>query len=68
MIKTAKPMLFTAGKMASRLGVQNWQIAKLANAGKIPFVKAGAYRIFSETDEPAISMALIEAGYLTAEK
>ncbi len=59
-----KPVFHTTGKMALRLGVQDWMLLRLASHDKVPHLRADRQRLFSEADEPAIRAALVEAGYL----
>jgi hypothetical protein len=54
----------TCGKMATHMGVQSWQLTRLANDGLIPHEMAGSYRIFNLKDEGVIRRALQAAGYL----
>jgi DNA-binding transcriptional MerR regulator len=55
---------FTLGKLAVRIGVSEWSLRNLANLNRIPYTRAGTYRLFAEADLPTIRQVCIEAGYL----
>ena len=61
-------VLLTTGKLALRVGVQEYHIRQLARCGRIPFLLAGVYRVFSERDIDRIREACVKAGYLPADR
>jgi hypothetical protein len=61
------PVFHTLGKLALKLHVQDHQLTRLCDRGKVPFQRAGRIRLFAESDIPAIRAALIAAGYLKPE-
>lgn len=55
----------TTGDLARLYDVPAWLIRRLADRRQIPTpLRVGLYRVFSESDLPAIEAALIEAGYI----
>jgi hypothetical protein len=63
-LSTSQTEYLTLGKCALALGVQEWQLRRLADAGRVPFTAAGSYRLFASRDLPAIRSALRAANYL----
>lgn len=58
--------LITLGKAAIELRCAEHHLRKLCDLDRIPFVRAGRYRVFDVENLPQIRKALIEAGYVAA--
>jgi hypothetical protein len=57
--------LLTLGQVARRCGVDLWQVQRLVDSGRLPEPpRVGKYRVFAESDVPAIRAALSKAGFL----
>jgi hypothetical protein len=56
--------LLTLGKASIELHCAEHQLRRLCDQQRIPFSRAGKYRLFDAADLPAIREALIHAGYL----
>ena len=56
--------LLTLGKAAIELRCAEHHLRKLCDLDRIPFVRAGRYRVFDVNDLPRIREALVAAGYL----
>ena len=54
----------TLGILALQLGVQPHQIQRLAAGGKIPYERAGRFRLVKREDVETVRKACIDAGYL----
>jgi hypothetical protein len=58
-------MYYTIGKVATHFGVQTWWIRRCIERKLLHEPKrVGAYRVWVESDLPAIEAALRKAGYL----
>ncbi len=58
------PKVLSSGILGLRLGCLKSQIDRLASEGKIPFTKAGRFRVFFESDFETIRATLVKAGYI----
>jgi hypothetical protein len=56
--------LLTLGKAAIELRCAEHHLRKLCDHARIPFTRAGQYRLFDSADFPRIRTTLIAAGYL----
>ena len=57
--------LLTIGEVATRFGLQMWQVRRLFERGFLPEPdRVGVNRVVPEGDMPKIEKALREAGYL----
>jgi DNA-binding transcriptional MerR regulator len=57
--------ILTMGDVATRFGVQVWQVRRLFERGLLPpAARVGAYRVVAADDLPAVEQALRTAGYL----
>ncbi len=64
----AAKRLLTLGQCASRLECQLWQIQRIVDRGMVPEPpRVGKYRVFAESDLPALRSALAKAGFLPPE-
>ena len=60
--------LIMLGKAAIELRCAEHHLRKLCDHGRVPFTRAGRYRVFDEANLPTIRDALVEAGYVKPEQ
>lgn len=56
--------LLTLGKAAIELHCSEHHLRKLCDHDRIPFQRAGRYRLLTLSDFPRIRSALLEAGFI----
>ncbi|MBP3959875.1 hypothetical protein J8F10_31895 [Gemmata sp. G18] len=56
------------GVTALRVGASPHHLFRLAERGQVPHIKVDRFRVFAESDEPAIRAALLAAGYIRDQK